>query len=142
VGAELARRGYPTAFFLGNQPTYDLLYKGEEDFGVQVKGFAWSKPKSPAAKYGNWVLIHDLFTGKTDDLFIIVYVPKPPYPFEFYIATRSKLAAAEKANSSSVDKMGNSHEPFSAGVCYKNFENFRDRWEALPGPLGDRVALI
>jgi hypothetical protein len=56
VGAELARRGYSVAFFLGNEPGHDLLCAAQQDFRIQVKGFSWKKPKSDTAK-GNYVRV-------------------------------------------------------------------------------------
>ena len=130
VGAELVRRGYAAAFFLGNEPAYDLLCTGKNDFRVQVKGFAWSKRKSPTAK-GNYVLVSDLFTGNRNDLIVIVHVPKPPTQFEFYIAKRGQLAAAAPATSTNP-KTGEPYKKFTAGIAYRDFEQFRDRWDVLP----------
>ncbi len=132
VGAELVRRGYSAAFFLGNQPAYDLLCAGEKDFRVQVKGFAWNKPKSDTAK-GNYVLISDLRTGNRNDLIIIVHVTKPPDQFEFYVATRGQLQDATPEISTNP-KTGEPFKPFTAGIPYRSFEQFQNRWDLLLPP--------
>jgi hypothetical protein len=130
MAAELARRRYSAAFFLGNQPAHDLLCKGEKDFRVQIKGFSWAKPKSPTAK-GNYVPIHDLRTGNGADLIVIVYVPQLPAEFEFFIATRKDLSAAEPETAINP-KTNKPYAPGWVGICYRNFEKFKDRWQALP----------
>jgi len=133
LGAELVRRGYSAAFFLGNEPGYDLLCGGKQDFRVQVKGFAWPKPKSPTAK-GNFVLIGDLYTGNPSKLIVIVHVPEPPAQFEFFIATLEQLAK-EAARRTTITKAGKPKKDFTAGVAYREFEQFRDCWDALPPAL-------
>jgi hypothetical protein len=134
------RRGYPAAFFLGNEPGYDLLCVGETDFRVQVKGFSCNKPKSKTAK-GNYVPIKNLRTGNRSDLIIIVRVPKPldcavakpSDPFEFFIATLGDLRKAQPEEIINP-KTGKPYEPFTPGVSYRNFERFQDRWDLLPAP--------
>lgn len=134
VGAELSRRGYSAAFFLGNQPSYDLLCTGQIDFRLQVKGFTFNKPKGPKSK-GGFVPIRDLKTGKGDDLIIIVHIPKPEAQFEFYIAKRENLRAAEEALRKTRNPEGKIiYAPFSEGIGYRAFEKFQDCWNVLPPP--------
>ncbi len=134
VGAELMRRGYSCAFFLGNQPSYDLLCTGKQDFHLQIKGFSWDKPKKPSSK-GNYVIIKDLFTGEEQDLIVIVRVPKHPEAFEFYIAKRKDMADAENVKPDAINpKSGKPYAKFSAGISYRNFEKFKDCWNVLPPP--------
>jgi hypothetical protein len=94
VGAEVVRRGYSAAFFLGNEPTHDLICAGTREFRVQVKGFSWNKPKRKTTN-GNYVLIKDLNAGDKHDIIIIVYVSRSPEPFEFFIAKRGLLQVAQ-----------------------------------------------
>jgi hypothetical protein len=51
TAAELARRGYSVAFFLGNEPIHDALVRGTSagnQFPLQVKGFG-SPPPTPVS---------------------------------------------------------------------------------------------
>jgi hypothetical protein len=138
AGAELVRRGYSAAFFLGNEPSHDLVCKGTKDFRVQVKGFSWDKPKSATAK-GGYLPISDLYKGDQSDLIVIVYVPKPPNPFEYFIATRGNLQDAEGPRkdwqSMISPRTGKPYKPFPDCVRYCNFKDFKDRWELLPDPI-------
>jgi hypothetical protein len=99
---------------------------------VQVKGFSWNKPKRKTAN-GNYVLIKDLYTGIKDDIIIIVYVPRSPEPFEFFIAKRGLLQDAQP-EITVKPKTSEPYQPFAAGICFRNFERFQDRWDLLPEP--------
>jgi hypothetical protein len=93
TAAELARRGYSVAFFLGNEPIHDALVRGtsaSNQFPLQVKGFGSPPPKRPGAQ-GTAILVRNLSKGIPSDFFALVYVPVPPAPFEFFIATRRDL---------------------------------------------------
>jgi hypothetical protein len=99
---------------------------------VQVKGFSWNKPKRKTTN-GNYVLIKDLNAGDKDDIIIIVYVSRSPEPFEFFIAKRGLLQVAQPEIMVNP-KTGEPYQPFAAGICYRNFEQFQDRWDLLPEP--------
>ncbi len=136
AAAELARRGYSVTFFLGNQPTYDVLVLGntsQSQFPVQVKGFK-SKPKKAGA-LGTPILVGDLSRGNADDWFIIVYAQMyKPFrqksfdPFEFFVAKRRELQGVK-------NRGGPAGAKFTADwLYYDDLAAFRDAWQNLPPP--------
>src|SRR5260370_29574346 len=86
VGAELVRRGYSVAFFLGNEPRHDALVKCVScgrSVPIQIKGFANPPPKNPTA-LGPWILAGTLAQGDPHDLFVVVHTPQPERRFRFF----------------------------------------------------------
>lgn len=136
AAAELARRSYSVAFFLGSQPTYDALVLGnssQNQFPIQIKGFK-SKPRKASA-LGAAILVGDLSRGHPDDWFIIVYAQmnkplrqKSFDPFEFFVARRRELQGIKNRGGPAVPK-------FTADWLYYNdLAPFRDAWQKLPPP--------
>jgi hypothetical protein len=136
AAAELARRGYSVAFFLGNQPTYDALVSGnssQNQFPVQIKGFK-SKPKKDGA-FGTAILVGDLSGGQPDDWFIIVYAQMYKSlrqatfdAFEFFVDKRRDLQTIKNRGAPAVPK-------FAADwLYYDDLGPFRDAWQNLPPP--------
>jgi len=95
VGAELIRRGYSAAFFLGNQPVHDLICAGAKilRFKLRVSLGINQKVRLPRA---------------------IMY-PSDAQP-----------------NLTINPRTGKPCQPFAAGVSYRNFERFKERWDRLP----------
>ena len=120
IAAELVRRGYSVAFYLGNQRTHDALVRGTSSgnqFPIQVKGF----------KSRGDVLTGKLDPGNCDELFCIVHVSKAPSPLEFFIATRGEL--------NRIKNPGKPQPKFrSDWVRYRDLLGFRDAWHKLPPP--------
>lgn len=127
VAAELTRRGYSVAFFLGNEPTHDALVHGSSsgsEFAVQVKGFQNRPRKAEAA--GTAIPLGKLDRGDSSDIFTLVYVPQSPEAFEFFVATRHELQGVR-----------NSGGPPTGGftahyVYYRDIVSFRNSWDKLP----------
>jgi hypothetical protein len=139
--AELRRRGYQVAVFLGNAPKYDALCIGENsrvEFPVQIKGFGWLPPQGDKVA-GGWIPIHDLRTASADDVIIIVHVPVAQSnsrclpPFRFFIARRGDLAKSQPKVTVNP-KTGKPYAPFPDGVSYRAFKCFENRWDLLPAP--------
>jgi hypothetical protein len=137
VAAELVRRGYSIAFYLGNEPLYDMAVRGQSSryqFVLQIKGTQYGPPKKPLG-IGNDILVGKLQTGKLTDLFVIVYAPLAKYapsanrgqPFRFFIATRQELRA--------IKNPGRPQPQFTSDwVRYGGIYPFEDRWDKLPQP--------
>jgi hypothetical protein len=133
AAAELRRRRYMVSIFLGRAPSYDLLCRGEDSgqtFPVQIKANGQNPPKKLGGA-GPFTFVSDLYTGSTDTVFILVYVPLPPQTFEFYVATRPQLLSSKQ--------WPPSNEPVPSnksywGVSYAEYFQFRDCWNNLPPP--------
>jgi len=137
VAAELVRRGYSIAFYLGNELLYDMAVRGRSSgnqFVLQIKGTQYGPPKKPQG-IGDDILVGKLQTGKLTDLFVIVYAPVAKYalganrgqPFRFFIATRQELQA--------IKNPGKQHKQFTSDwVKYGGIYPFEDRWDKLPQP--------
>jgi len=133
TAAELARRGYSAAFFLGNQPTYDVLVLGNSSrrqFAVQVKGFK-TKPTKSGAR-GAAILVGNLDQGDPDDWFVIVYAQMRKSlhqssldPFEFFVATRRELRG--------IRNRGEAFPQFTSDwLFYPDLLPYQDGWNRLP----------
>ena len=136
VAAELVRRGYSVALYLGNEPVHDALVRGRKSvnqFAIQIKGSEQAPPQKPTAR-GPDVLVGKLAAGAPTDLYAIVYAPPltfgPPRkgtPFRFFIATRQELQP--------IKNPGKPQQNFSSDwVKYPDIHQFEDCWNKLPPP--------
>ena len=127
TAAELTRREYAVAFFLGNQPRHDALVLGTasgNQFAIQVKGFAQGPPKRKGK--GTAIIPGKLAGGDPGDFFVLVYVPSPPKPFEFFIATRQELQGIKNPDGPPVGTFTSDY------FYYPQIAPFRDAWAKLP----------
>jgi hypothetical protein len=137
VAAELVRRGYSLALYLGNEPVHDALVRGRSSgtqFAIQIKGTVQRPPKGSNAR-GPDVLVGKLAAGQPTDLFAIVYTPavtygvtpQPGMPFRFFVATRQELDA--------VKSPGKPQQNFTSDwVKYPDIYAFENCWNKLPFP--------
>jgi|SRR5208282_564549 len=136
AGAELVRRRYSVAFFLGNEPRHDALVKCVwcgTSMAIQVKGFADPPPKDPE-RFGPWILVGALAGGDPSDLFVVVHVPRPPEHFRYFIATRGELDAVKNPPPAKPRKKAG--EPYSSkfssdGVRWCDMRRFENAWDKL-----------
>ena len=137
VAAELVRRGYSLALYLGNEPIHGALVRGRtsgRQFAIQIKGTGQRPPKDQDAR-GPDILVGRLAAGLPTDLFAIVYTPSVSYsvtpapgtPFRFFIATRQELDAVKNSGKPQPDFT-------SDWVKYPDIHQFENCWNKLPQP--------
>ena len=126
AAAELARRGYLVALTLGNAQRADLLVESQtgQKFSVDVKGLATH----------NWWLV----TERNDhpDYYILVCVPAPGKPPEYFLMTGAEMASEMDLVRQSVLTKGQDWTGRGSGIHWNTGVKYRDRWNALPGSSG------
>ncbi|MCX6032220.1 MAG: hypothetical protein NT169_23365 [Chloroflexi bacterium] len=123
AAAELTRRGYLVALTLGNAQRADLLVESQtgEKFSVDVKGL----------KTHNWWLV----TERDDhpDYYILVYVPKPGNPPEYFLLSGAEMATEMNLVRQSALAKGQVWTGRGSGIHWSTGAKYQDRWGVLPG---------
>ena len=114
VAAELVRRRYSVAFYLGNQPLDDALMRGSNPVTssrYRSRAVKTLRPKNQGAN-GPAILVGKLHAGNPEDLFVIVQTPpelshKKGQPFRFSLllgkkCKRSRIRANHHPDSKEI----------------------------------------
>jgi hypothetical protein len=123
AAAELTRRGYLVSLTLGNAPVVDILAVSplEQHFRVDVKGLA-----AP-----NFWLIRE--RDVPVDLYdILVLMPEPPAPPQFFVASGTGLMAEVRALKEKSLAANQQFKDSGAGITWASSQKYRDRWDVLP----------